>query len=84
MYLKGIMTETGWKVLVGDEGSGFSKTALCHATERIWRGNAARTLDGHNGLGLWFAEQVVKKHAGQLELSNCSSGGIVTINFPSF
>ncbi len=84
VYLKGIMTEDGWKVLVCDEGSGFSKAALCHATERLWRGNAARTLDGHNGLGFWFAEQVIKTHAGQLKLSNCNSGGVVTINFHSF
>ncbi|WP_145972754.1 ATP-binding protein [Acetobacterium woodii] len=30
----------------------------------------ARGTDVHNGLGLWFAAQVVKAHAGQLELQN--------------
>lgn len=81
VYLKGTMTEKGWQVFVRDEGSGFSKAALHHATERLWRGDAARALDGHNGLGLWFAAQVVKTHAGQLELSNGKFGGIVKMEF---
>lgn len=53
----------------------------CHATERLWRGDAARGADGHHGLGLWFAAQVAKTHAGQLELRNCDSGGVVTMKF---
>lgn len=81
VYLNGNMVNGGWQVTVYDEGSGFSKAALKHATERLWRGHAARSADGHNGLGLWFAEQVVKTHAGKLELCNCDSGGKVTIRF---
>lgn len=81
VYLNGSMVNGGWQVTVYDEGSGFSKAALKHATERLWRGHAARSADGHNGLGLWFAEQVVKTHAGKLELCNCDSGGKVTIWF---
>ena len=34
-----------------------------------------------DGLGLWFATRVAKTHAGQLELRNCDSGGVVTIKF---
>lgn len=82
VYLEGSMVDGGWQVTVCDEGSGFSKAALHHATERLWRGDAARVADGHNGLGLWFATQVAKTHAGQLELRNCDSGGVVTIKFP--
>lgn len=81
VYLEGRMAEGGWLVSVRDEGPGFSNAALHHATERLWRGNAARGADGHNGLGLWFAGQVVKAHAGQLILSNCNSGGMVSIRF---
>ncbi|MGX9758462.1 ATP-binding protein [Clostridioides difficile] len=81
VYLKGCMIDGGWQVTVCDEGHGFSKAALHHATERLWRGDAARGADGHNGLGLWFAEQVAKTHAGQLELHNCDSGGMVIIKF---
>lgn len=81
VYLEGSMVEGGWQVVVCDEGPGFSKAALHHATERLWRGDAARSADGHNGLGLWFAAEVAKIHAGQLELRNCDSGGVVTIKF---
>ena len=81
VYLTGSMADGGWQVTVCDEGPGFSKAALQHATERLWRGDTARGADGHNGLGLWFAAQVVKTHEGQLYLSNTKSGGVVTINF---
>lgn len=81
VYLEGSMTEGGWQVTVCDEGSGFSKAALHHATERLWRGDSARGADGHNGLGLWFATEVTKAHGGQLELNNGDFGGMVTIKF---
>lgn len=81
VYLEGRMVDGGWQVTVYDEGPGFSKAALHHATERLWRGDAARGADGHNGLGLWFAARVAKTHVGQLELRNCDSGGVVTIKF---
>lgn len=83
VYLTASMADGGWQIIVQDEGAGFSKAALEHATERLWRGDAARVSDGHNGLGLWFAAQVVKNHSGKLELGNCEKGGIVTIRFPS-
>ena len=81
VYLTGSMADGGWQVTVCDEGPGFSKAALQHATERLWRGDTARGADGHNGLGLWFAAQIVKTHEGQLYLSNAKSGGVVTIKF---
>ena len=81
VYLEGSMADGGWQIVVRDEGPGFSKAALHHATERLWRDDTARGADGHNGLGLWFAAEVAKTHAGQLELRNCDSGGAVTIKF---
>ncbi|WMJ90445.1 sensor histidine kinase [Anaerocolumna sp. MB42-C2] len=81
VYLVGSMVDGGWQITVCDEGPGFSKAALRHATEYLWRGDAARGTNGHNGLGLWFAAQIAKTHAGQLELSNRDSGGVVTIRF---
>ncbi|AZS15513.1 sensor histidine kinase [Paenibacillus lutimineralis] len=81
VYLESSMIDGGWQVTVCDEGPGFSKAALHHATERLWRGDAARGADGHNGLGLWFAAQVAKTHGGQLELRNCDSGGVVIMKF---
>ena len=81
VYLQGGMGDAGWQIIVRDEGPGFSKAALQHAAERLWRGDAARSTDGHNGLGLWFAAEVVKTHAGQMELCNCKTGGVVIIKF---
>jgi len=81
VYLEGRMVDGGWQITVCDEGPGFSKAALHHATERLWRGDPARGADGHNGLGLWFAARVAKTHAGQLELHNGDSGGVVTTKF---
>lgn len=81
VYLEARMIDGGWQVTVRDEGPGFSKATLHHAAERLWRADAARRADGHNGLGLWFAAQVVKTHAGHLELRNCESGGMAAIKF---
>lgn len=79
--VKGAMTEEGWQIEVRDGGPGFSKAALLHAAERLWRGDSAREANGHNGLGLWFAAQVVQKHGGKIQLSNQSSGGVVVLRF---
>lgn len=82
VYLEGSMTANGgWKVVVRDEGPGFSKAALHHATERLWRTDPARSADGHHGLGLWFAAQVVAIHKGRLKLQNQTSGAVVVISF---
>jgi signal transduction histidine kinase len=81
VYLEGSMIDGGWQVIVQDEGSGFSKAALHHAKQRLWRDDISRKADGHNGFGLWFAEQVIKAHTGKLELSNYDSGGMVTVKF---
>ncbi|MBS7526847.1 HAMP domain-containing histidine kinase [Fusibacter paucivorans] len=66
-----------WYINVYDEGPGFSSAALKHATERLWRGDSARSIDGHNGLGLWYAAKVIAAHGGQLTLDNYPSGGVV-------
>lgn len=73
--------DDGWQVVVRDEGAGFSKAALRHATERLWRDDSARSADGHHGLGLWFAAEVAKSHGGQLELCNDERGGVVALKF---
>lgn len=80
--LEGNMTDSGWQVTVRDDGPGFTPAALRHATERLWRDDAARGDDGHNGLGLWFAAQVAQAHAGRLEMRNGNPGGVVTVSLP--
>ncbi len=79
--LEGTMVEDGWQVVVRDEGPGFNKAAMLHATERLWRGDSARASTGHNGLGLWFASQVIQNHAGQIQLCNSNNGGVVVMKF---
>ena len=79
--VEGSMLEDGWQIIVHDEGPGFSKAAILHATERLWRGDSARASTGHNGLGLWFASQVIKNHNGQILLSNSANGGVVVMKF---
>lgn len=81
VYLEGKMINGGWQIIVRDEGSGFTKAALQHATERLWRDDTARAKSNHNGIGLWFALQVVKMNGGQIELQNYDRGGVVTIEF---
>lgn len=82
VYVEGGMADSGWQIIVLDEGPGFSKAAIRHAQERLWRGDEARGADGHNGLGLWFAAQVAAAHEGQLELQNCGSGAMVIMKLP--
>ena len=81
VYLEGRIINNGWKIIVRDEGTGFSKAALQHATERLWRDDIARSRNNHNGIGLWFALQVVKMHSGQINLQNYDCGGMVTVEF---
>ena len=69
-----------WNITVYDEGPGFSEASIQHATERLWRGDSARTSTGHNGLGLWFARQVIQNHSGQIVLGNTNNGAVVVIS----
>lgn len=81
VYLEGKMTENGWQIRVRDEGPGFDRAALQHAAERLWRGDQSRRMDGHNGLGLWSAAQVIRAHKGELILGNWEAGGEVLVRF---
>lgn len=79
VHLTGSVADGEWKISVYDEGGGFSRAALIHATERLWRDDPSRSPDGHHGIGLWFASQVAERNGGRLKLCNGKSGGIVTI-----
>ncbi|WEV71359.1 HAMP domain-containing sensor histidine kinase [Lactobacillus sp. ESL0785] len=68
------------QISIYDQGPGFSKSALLNATRRFWKEDQARKINGHSGLGLWFANDVVSKNKGQLIIKNGSSGGIVLID----
>ena len=71
-------------VAVRDEGPGFSPEALAHGCERFWRGDAARSADGHSGLGLFIAASAARTSGGSLELSNGKgrTGACATLRIP--
>jgi signal transduction histidine kinase len=69
-------------VTVADDGSGFSPEALKHATERFWRGDAARTRGG-TGLGLSIAHSMLAANGGSIAVANRPEGGaLVTLTLP--
>lgn len=72
------------EISVEDEGLGFSEAALAHASERFYRGDAARTRDGHHGLGLAIASERVRACGGILTLENTKHGARATIALPCF
>lgn len=61
---------------VYDSGPGFSKKDLAHLFDRFYRGEAARPNEnGHSGLGLSIARQLVERHGGQIRAANRPEGG---------
>ncbi|HEY9085352.1 MAG TPA: HAMP domain-containing sensor histidine kinase [Candidatus Tyrphobacter sp.] len=70
------------RIAVEDDGQGFSQEALEHATERFWRGDAARSRGG-SGLGLAIARTMLEANGGSMRLSNRAEGGaVVTLSLP--
>ena len=66
-----------------DQGKGFSAKILRHAKEQFYMGDESRTKSGHNGLGLYIADNIIRKHRGHITLSNSKNGGaMVTIKIP--
>ncbi|GGJ04611.1 sensor histidine kinase [Paenibacillus hunanensis] len=74
----------GLTLVITDSGPGFTPEALEKATELFYRGDKGRNADGHYGMGLTFADYVIKLHHGSLQLQNDlkGGGGQVTIRVP--
>ena len=72
------------EISVTDEGTGFSKEALCHAQERFFMGDKSRTSNMHFGMGLYITSSIIKQHGGQLVLENSkeTGGAKVTMKLP--
>jgi signal transduction histidine kinase len=69
-------------IRVADDGAGFSAEALANATERFWRGDAARSRGG-TGLGLAIARSMAEANGGSIRLANRQEGGaLVTLTLP--
>ena len=55
---------------VEDEGPGFSKLDLMHATEQFYQGDQSRNSKTHYGIGLHTAEKFVQRQGGKLVIEN--------------
>lgn len=72
------------RITVHDEGGNIPAAAIPHLTERFYRVDASRTRStGGTGLGLAIAAEIVKQHAGVMDIqSSPQAGTTVTITFP--
>lgn len=60
---------------VADEGPGFSRQDLMHATEQFYQGDRSRNSKTHYGIGLHTAEKFVKRQGGKLVIENGEAMG---------
>lgn len=71
------------RLVVEDDGPGFTADALRRATERFWRDDLGRGRDG-SGLGLSIVRAIVEQSGGAMTLSNApGSGAQVSVSFPA-
>ena len=63
------------RIIVIDDGQGFSEYALCHATEQFYMEDKSRNRKMHFGMGLYIANEIAKQHDGQLILENSTQTG---------
>lgn len=69
---------------VSDMGKGFNDEALKYAKIQFYMEDSSRSSKIHYGIGLYFADTVVKQHGGSLVLKNLEgqSGARVIISIP--
>ena len=69
------------RLLVADDGPGFSPAALAHADERGWRGDASPAPG--QGLGLFVSSRLMEREGGALTLLRPppgAAGGVVALD----
>ena len=80
--LVGKHTARGSEIIVSDQGPGIPETDRARATERFFRGEAARHTPG-SGLGLALVQAVAQLHAGFLHLEDAGPGLVVVLGLPA-
>ena len=66
------------QIIVADNGTGFSESALAHAMEPFWS-----TRQGRIGLGLPLANKFMRAHEGSVSIACAAGGGAqVTLSLP--
>jgi hypothetical protein len=71
--LEATATPHGLEISVADEGAGIPAAERANATERFYRGEAARSTPG-SGLGLALVQAVAQLHGGVLSLEDNQPG----------
>ncbi|MSP28949.1 MAG: HAMP domain-containing histidine kinase [Acetobacteraceae bacterium] len=66
-------TRNSVEIMVTDQGPGILAAERAHATERFYRGEAARSTPG-SGLGLALVQAVAQLHDGTLALADAAPG----------
>lgn len=66
-----------YRIIVQDQGSGFSRQALKQATKRNFTTNN-RSEEVHYGLGLSIVDEILAHHNGKLKIENVLTEGKVT------
>jgi signal transduction histidine kinase len=80
--LTGAMATRGVTITVSDQGPGIPDAERLKATERFYRGEAARHTPG-SGLGLTLVAAVAHLHGGVLELEDASPGLRASLSLPA-
>ncbi|HKY83700.1 MAG TPA: HAMP domain-containing sensor histidine kinase [Anaerolineales bacterium] len=69
-------------VEVADTGSGIPEEEIGHVFEELYRGEAAKGVDG-SGLGLSLVRRIVRMHDGDVDVrSRVGRGTVVTVRLP--
>jgi hypothetical protein len=70
------------EIAVADQGPGIPEADRIRATERFFRGEAARNTPG-SGLGLALVQAVAQLHGGGLRLADAAPGLVAVITLPA-
>ncbi len=71
--------DPGWRIIIGDLGTGMSPTVLASALLPFYS-----TKKTGSGLGLPLCREIVEAHGGRMSLANRSVGGLmVTVQLPA-
>ncbi|HLB96116.1 MAG TPA: HAMP domain-containing sensor histidine kinase, partial [Acetobacteraceae bacterium] len=80
--LSAIAVPSGVEITVADQGPGIPPEDRSRATERFFRGEAARSTPG-SGLGLALVQAVALLHGGTLRLEDADPGLRATLSLPA-
>ncbi len=78
--------DKGWKILVGDNGTGIDEKIRETVFERFKRGETSRYREGVSpggyGLGLAIARRIIESHGGSIEALDSSEGALISVFLP--